>query len=161
MAPAGKAPLVEFQRFSERKHWKPHASPELLKRIKLAPLGVVNGYRNWLVDSELVRDVLDADFCMGSHFAHSAFIPMGEVWLCSLLSPTDLTALIVHEAVETHWMTKNHWSYEKAHDRATMFEREIRKRIRSGAIKIPTKKAALLAGQRLVKEILVGDKPSR
>jgi hypothetical protein len=85
----------------------------------------LDGFRVWLVDGAQVRRLLDTDLTMGSHFAHSRFIPWGEVWVEQAMGPRDLFPLLVHEVVELHKMIAG-WSYEKGHDLATRVEKQLR-----------------------------------
>jgi hypothetical protein len=145
-------PNPEFQFFRERKTAK-GAPLSTLRKLNLRPIGRIAGFSVFHVNSEAVR-LLDVDFTMGSHFAHSRFIPHGQIWVSQLLRPTDLAPLLVHEAVETWWMVHRKWSYEHAHDRASMFERELRKRIHLKHIRIPTISAAMIFAQAMTNEIL-------
>jgi hypothetical protein len=120
---------IEFQYASERKQAAPNVPLSQVRQAKVKPLGVLNGMRVWLVDSETIRRIFDIDFTMGSHDAHSAFIPHGEIWVSRLLPPSDLAPLLVHEAVERQWMVHRKWSYERAHDRASVLETQLRRQI--------------------------------
>src|SRR5271154_4269695 len=97
---------VEFQYAKERKQAAPNVPPGQIARVKVGVLGGLNGMAVWLVNSELVRNLFDIDFTMGSHDAHSAFIPVGEIWVSRILAPSDLAPLLVHEAVEREWMVR-------------------------------------------------------
>ena len=101
------------------------ARPALQKAAKIMLLGTLTGYPVWLVDGPAVRRLMDCDFVMGSHFAHSRFIPYPEVWVEKAMGEKDLFPLLVHELVELHKMVKG-WSYERGHDLATQIERKIR-----------------------------------
>jgi hypothetical protein len=115
------------------------ASPKLQQAVKIKYLGRLDGFPVWLVDGAQVRRLLDTDLTMGSHFAHSRFIPEGEVWVEKAMGPRDLFPLLVHEVVELHKMISG-WSYEKGHDLATQIEKRIRAQdtftlTRSGAMR--------------------------
>ena len=101
------------------------AGAALQKEVKIRPLGKLGHFNVWLVDGPTVRRRLDCDFVMGSHFAHSRFMPVGEVWVEKMIGPRDLYPLLVHELVELYKMIDG-WSYERGHDLATKIEKTIR-----------------------------------
>lgn len=147
---------VEFQRYSERKQVGSTAPLALVRAIKVRSLGLINGVQNWLVRGEKIRNRLDVDFCMGSHDAHSAFIPPNEIWVEVSLSLTDLAVLLVHEGTERFWMTTRGWSYEYSHDRSSMFERALRKKIESGQMRIRSTNDAVFVAKAALRKILAG-----
>ena len=114
----------EIQYLKERRSPR-GAGAALQKQVKIRPLGELDGFTVWLVDGAQVRRLLDCDLTMGSHFAHSRFIPEGEIWVEKAMGPRDLFPLLVHEVVELHKMIQG-WSYEKGHDLATKIEKKIR-----------------------------------
>ena len=150
---ARKGP-VEFQLYKERKSARSTASHATLMRLGLRPIGMLQGFHVFHVNCERVRNLLDPDFCMGSHYAHSRFIPHGQIWVSAILSPTDLMPLLVHEAVETWWMTRNGWTYERAHDRATMFETALRKQVVKGGIRPRNTNEAMQLARTATQQIL-------
>jgi hypothetical protein len=152
--PKPKPKQVEFQLFKERKSARPNVSTKVLRLLGLRPLGTLAGFHVFHVDCEKVRNHCDPDFCMGSHYAHSAFIPHGQIWVSNILHPTDLMPLLVHEAVETAWMTRNGWSYERAHDRATLFETALRKQVVKGGIKPKNAHEAMILAREATNKIL-------
>ena len=114
----------EIQYLKERT--TPHGAPPALQRqAKIRLLGQLGHFPVWLVDGPAVRRLFDCDFVMGSHFAHSRFIPQGEVWVEKMIGPRDLYPLLVHEMVELYKMIEG-WSYERGHDLATKIEQTIR-----------------------------------
>jgi hypothetical protein len=117
----------EFQRARERRQAKSTASPSVLRRIRKEFYGTLLGLDVWIVDAQHVRDVLDVDFCMGSHDAHSSFIPEREIWICNYIQPGEMFPLLVHEVLERENMVKRGWSYEKAHDRSSQIEILLRR----------------------------------
>jgi hypothetical protein len=114
----------EIQYLKERKT-PLGAPPALQRKVKIRLLGKLGHFHVWLVDGPNVRRLLDTDFIMGSHFAHSRFIPEGEVWVEKAMGPRDLYPLLVHELVELYRMVDG-WSYERGHDLATKIEKTIR-----------------------------------
>ncbi len=146
---------IEFQFAKERKQRAPNVPLSQIRRVKTGYLGLLNGMKIWLVDGELVRRFMDIDWTMGSHDAHSAFIPMHEIWVSKLLSPSDLAPLLVHEAVEREWMVKRGWSYEKSHDRASLLETTLRKKIHR--YKVATREQAMHIAREMTAEFLKKD----
>jgi hypothetical protein len=115
----------EIQYLKERRTPR-GAGAALQKQVKIKPLGKLGHFVVWLVDGPAVRRLLDVDFVMGSHFAHSRFIPVGEVWVEKAMGPRDLFPLLVHELVELYKMIDG-WSYERGHDLASKIEIGIRR----------------------------------
>lgn len=127
----------EIQYLKERRN--PHGAPlAAQRRVKIQLLGRLASFPVWLVDGPAVRRLMDCDFVMGSHFAHSRFIPQPEVWVEQAMGQRDLYPLLVHEIVELKKMIKG-WSYERGHDLATRIEQGIRKRNEF----IPTREEAM------------------
>ena len=101
------------------------AGAALQRQVKIRLLGKLGHFPVWLVDGPAVRRTMDTDFIMGSHFAHSRFIPVPEVWVEKAMGGRDLYPLLVHELVELYKMVEG-WSYERGHDLATKIENGIR-----------------------------------
>lgn len=94
--------------------------------IRLRRLRRVRGLDVYLVDGERIRNEIYTDFTMGGTEARYAFIPRGEVWIESTLSPFDRKATLLHEIVERRRMFDG-LSYGDAHDEATEVERMFRR----------------------------------
>jgi hypothetical protein len=94
-----------------------------------------DGMRIFLVSGEYVRNHLEIDFTLGSHwvFKDSPYIPEGEVWIEETLAGFDREAIIFHEVFEAKLMRRG-VPYEKAHARATEAERKFRKRRLKGGL---------------------------
>lgn len=79
----------------------------------------------WVVDGRAVRDGLSVDFSLAGHDAVYAYVPKGEVWVESGLSPSDRKFILVHELWERRLMGGG-MPYEQAHVRANKLERIVR-----------------------------------
>jgi hypothetical protein len=145
---------IELQHANERKTRSPNVPWSKIREVLDHPLGMLLGMKVWRVHSNRVRDLFDTDFTMGSHDAHSAFIPVGEIWVGRTLVPSDLAPLLVHEATERYWMVKKGWSYEKAHDRATVIETIMRQKIHRRGIRIRDESEALELANVLARDFL-------
>ena len=94
----------------------------------------VDGMKIFLVSGEYVRNHLEIDFTLGSHwvFEDSPYIPEGEVWIEETLAAFDREAIIFHEVFEAKLM-RDGVPYEEAHARATEAERKFRQeRLKGG-----------------------------
>lgn len=98
--------------------------------VRVRSIGKLGGCEVWIVNGELIRDTIDADFTMGGTDGRYSYIPTLEVWLDQNLSLHDRRATLLHEAVERDLMVGRGWTYNRAHDRATDLEREFRKQTR-------------------------------
>ncbi|MFH1623390.1 MAG: hypothetical protein ABIA12_02655 [Candidatus Aenigmatarchaeota archaeon] len=97
-------------------------SPGLRKR----QLGVMAGFKIFLVNGEHVRNNLETDFTMASHGFVSGFIRKDEIWMDDRLSVNDVVAVLHHEVFEAKLM-EDGMPYEDAHVLATESERDFRK----------------------------------
>ena len=118
--------------------WRGKDSPQLRHHV-VEPvggfnkhlLGVMNGYKVYLVNGTYVRDHYDINFTMGSHGQADKFVPKDEVWIDDELSEFERESLIRHELHEAELM-KDGMSYEKAHESACKVEEEFREKSSSG-----------------------------
>lgn len=112
-------------------HYKPHKSslsPAMLRELRTAPLGEIDGQKIYAVDAETIRNGPDIDFTTGGNPSRYRYVPPGEVWIENTLSPTDMAPTIVHELVEAKLM-RGGMSYDDAHDRANAYEKTLRAQI--------------------------------
>ena len=79
----------------------------------------------FLVDGEQVRNTLDIDFTLGSHYLVDDYIPSGEIWIEKSLSENEKQRIIAHEIAEIEIMSEG-VSYEEAHKKANESERLVR-----------------------------------
>ena len=75
----------------------------------------------WIVNGELVRDLLFLDFTEGGHDKVYPFIPSNEVWLDDDSTAKERKFILLHEIHERNLMDKG-WDYEKAHRSASEIE---------------------------------------
>jgi hypothetical protein len=94
----------------------------------------------WLVDGGAIRDKLSVDFSLAGHDRVYKFIPHGEVWVESYLSPADKKVILIHELTERELMGKGH-SYENAH----MYANDVESRFRNEPHNVDAKLKELLA----------------
>lgn len=80
------------------------------------------------VDGEKVRDLVDIDFVAGGNPGRYAYVPHGQIWVESHVSPKDKAATVLHEVHEDDRMRHGGLSYEAAHDEALALERRFRRR---------------------------------
>ena len=105
-----------------------HDRAGLLARIHKQPLAEYGtGVTVWVVDGELVRDVLFIDFTEGGHDKVYAFVPPREVWLDDDLMPEERRFVLLHELYERRLMSKG-WTYPRAHHAASAIEFRCRRR---------------------------------
>jgi len=95
----------------------------------------VEGMRVFLVSGEYVRNHLEIDFTLGSHwvFEDSPYIPDGEVWIEETLAGFDREAIVFHEVFEVKLMREG-VPYPEAHAKATEAERKFRKNMLKGGL---------------------------
>ncbi|HTP97926.1 MAG TPA: hypothetical protein VMN56_01290 [Casimicrobiaceae bacterium] len=113
---------VECQRNCRERH----IDPAKVARAKIRRHGTAGGAQVWIIDGGYVRSAFDIEFALGSHDAHSKFIPPGEIWVEDL-APADLRALIAHEGHERQLMLKGA-TYAKAHASANRVEAKLRRK---------------------------------
>lgn len=102
------------------------ATKASMDAVRVATLGEVGGYEVWLVDGTRIRDEIDIDYVGGGNPERYQYIPAGEIWLESTLSPGDYLPIIIHEVYEAHLMALFDMTYEDAHTRANEWEKAIR-----------------------------------
>jgi len=93
--------------------------------IKVKKLTTIGNLNLWLVNGELVRDNLDADFAEGGHGMVYPYIPKNEIWLDDAVM-NDLENIFVHEVTEYNLMSDG-MKYEDAHNIANKTEHDARK----------------------------------
>ena len=102
--------------------------PELIARIHQTSLTEYSaGVKVWVVDGELVRDVLFIDFTEGAHDRVYSFIPAGEVWIDNDVMPGEQRFILLHELHERGLMSRG-WAYDRAHRDSSRLEYHYRRR---------------------------------
>jgi hypothetical protein len=81
----------------------------------------------YFVDGNYVRNNIFVDFVEGGHGYVYGFIPKDEIWIEELLDREDEKHNLLHEMYELTLMKYVKMSYDKAHDKAALFEAVIRK----------------------------------
>jgi hypothetical protein len=105
--------------------------PRATQLVKIKQLSAGNsgdiliGIDVWLVDGELVRDLFYAGFTLGGHDYVYKYIPRNEIWIDDTVDESDITFIILHEAIERDHM-KRGMEYEAAHIIATDIEVQAR-----------------------------------
>jgi hypothetical protein len=68
----------------------------------------------WIVDGELVRDVLFVDFTEGGHDRVYSFVPKNEIWIDDDVTENERRLILYHELLERRLMGDG-IVYRKAH----------------------------------------------
>lgn len=111
--------------------WEPHepdVTPEQLATYRQSLYGKILGMDVWSVDGFAIRGTKDVDFVAGGNPARYRYVPNGELWIESSMSPPDVLCTVVHEGVETILMSKG-MLYESAHDLSNVFEWSLRQEL--------------------------------
>ncbi len=103
----------------------------IAKKIKL--IKKLSGVKVWLVDGKQTRKDLDPFFVAGGHGYVYPYIPKNEIWIDNKIEPKERKYIIIHEWREWQIMKnskdKNFYrKYANAHDFATAFEKEARRK---------------------------------
>jgi hypothetical protein len=65
-------------------------------------------FKAWVVNGELVRDLLCIDFTEGGHDKVYSFIPENEIWLDDDIEPKERKFILLHELHERNLMPEGH-----------------------------------------------------
>jgi len=84
------------------------------------------GVKVWIVDGELVRDVLFIDFTEGGHDKVYDFVPAKEVWIDDDVRPEERRFILLHEVHERRLMSGG-WAYGRAHKDSSRLESHYRR----------------------------------
>lgn len=96
--------------------------PGTLRRYQLPDYW---GYKVFIVNGKLVRDMIDIEFSLGGNGLRYEYIPKEELWLDDVLVREERPAILRHEAVEADLMRQG-MSYEQAHEHANVAEKKVR-----------------------------------
>jgi hypothetical protein len=117
----------------DTEHHVPHGRGVLpktmLDQIRLRSVAKIGGYSVWTVDGEAIRNRVHIDFTTGGNPGRYTYVPEGEVWVEKVLTPTDMSASLLHELVETVLMEQARWSYDDAHEAASGVEKALRSQL--------------------------------
>jgi hypothetical protein len=92
---------------------------------KLKKLDDIGDLAVWVVDGKQIRDRYDIDFTEGGHDKVYSWIPDREIWISDEISAKERPYVLAHEYDERCSMSKGE-DYEKAHNKASFFERHLR-----------------------------------
>jgi hypothetical protein len=92
---------------------------------KIKKLTEIDGVDVWLVNGKKVRDDCFVDFTEGGHDLVYEFIPKNEIWISDEVSAKERNYILTHEYREREDMKKG-MEYDKAHNKASFFERHLR-----------------------------------
>ncbi|HSA94469.1 MAG TPA: hypothetical protein VLJ16_00355, partial [Acidobacteriota bacterium] len=102
-------------------------TPALLAKVHKTLLADYGGaIRTWVVDGEIVRDVLFIDFTEGGHDKVYSFVPSGEIWIDDDVAPSERKFILLHEAHERVLMSRG-WPYGRAHRDSSRIEYHFRR----------------------------------
>lgn len=102
-----------------RKH---HAKKQILRKLRLQLVRVYsNGIKVWVVDGEIVRNLLYIGFTAGGHDKVYKFIPKDEIWIDDELSQKERKYVLLHEAYERNLMRQG-LAYADSHNNANEVE---------------------------------------
>lgn len=94
--------------------------------IYLSKYGRFKDIDIWIVDGVLVRSIYKTDFVEGGHDYVYNFIPRGEIWIDAEVPKEERVFIACHEIAERVMMKDKHFSYDKAHDKASRIEWRFR-----------------------------------
>jgi hypothetical protein len=92
--------------------------------VRIKKIKEVNDLKIFLVDGKKIRDSIDIDFTMGGHPFRYIYVPIDEIWVDSS-NESEKEEIIMHEIKEFNLM-KQGFSYDKAHDQASILEHSYR-----------------------------------
>jgi len=96
----------------------------LPSEVRIKKICKRNGKSVFLVNGFKIRKSIDIDFTMGGHGLRYVYIPIDEIWIDNS-NENECEEVLVHELEEFNLM-KNGVSYNKAHDKASLVEVELR-----------------------------------
>jgi hypothetical protein len=103
---------------------KTHVSRKVYKK----KLGKYQGYNVWIVKQEMVQDLYKTDFVDGGNPSVYHWIPQNELWLSDALDKNERYFVLWHEYIERTLMKEKGWTYDRAHERASKTEYNLRKK---------------------------------
>jgi hypothetical protein len=116
-------PRIRNERIKNlKKYLKKNSEFRLLFNPRLERLEDYKGFKVFIVNGELIRNKLDIDFVMGGNGCRYLYIPIDEIWIeKSYAKNEELKEILLHEYTELELMKKG-YTYEKAHDNASVKE---------------------------------------
>lgn len=99
-----------------------HTKKQILRKLRMRMMkNYSNGMRVWIVDGEIVRDLLYVGFTEGGHDKVYRFIPKNEIWIDDEVSAKERKYILLHEAYERNLMCQK-LTYDEAHKNANEVE---------------------------------------
>jgi hypothetical protein len=92
---------------------------------KIQELEKIGDITVFLVNGEKIRSDCHIDFTEGGHDLVYDFIPKDEIWISDEISAKERPYILAHEYDERCFMSGGE-DYDKAHNRASFFERHLR-----------------------------------
>jgi hypothetical protein len=89
---------------------------------------LTDGTKVYIVDGAEIRNIFDVKFYGGGHGYVYDFIPKDEIWVEDMKDPADTKFFKDHEVEEYKDMKYEHKSYDEAHEKASKYEAEMRKK---------------------------------
>lgn len=109
------------------------SKPELIKKIHKKLLTKYSkDVKIWIVNGELVRDLLFIDFTEGGHDLVYPFIPKNEIWIDDDVFPEELKFILLHEMHERNLMEKG-WAYYPDDKREIISKKDSKSKIHKSA----------------------------
>lgn len=103
-------------------HKRHHTTKQILRKLHMRLMkNYSNGMRVWIVDGEIVRDLLYVGFTEGGHDKVYNFIPKNEIWIDDEVSAKERKYILLHEAYERNLMRQG-LAYADAHNNANEVE---------------------------------------
>lgn len=73
--------------------------------------GNKDNYRIWIIDGDIVRQMIYKEFLYGGNEQRYLFVPKGEIWIDNDISSEEFDLTVAHELNERHLMAKFGWTY--------------------------------------------------
>jgi hypothetical protein len=81
----------------------------------------------FLVDGLVVRSTYKTDYAEGGHGYVYQWVPKGEIWIDSAITPAEIPFILAHEYTELRLMRDLGYEYDRAHEIASKVEFALRK----------------------------------
>jgi hypothetical protein len=89
---------------------------------------LTDGTKVYIVDGAEIRNTFDVKFYGGGHGYVYDFISKDEIWVEGMKDPTETRFFKDHEIDEYKDMKYEHKPYDEAHEKASKYEAEKRKK---------------------------------
>jgi DNA-directed RNA polymerase beta subunit len=121
------ADTLSAPRYSKATQRKPEhqVDQSVLAQLGRQEMGELGNYRLFLVNGNVVRNLIDLDFVAGGNPCRYGYVPAGELWAESNLG-MEIAPTFLHEFIESEMMLHDGMSYDKAHEKALVAEQLFR-----------------------------------